>query len=183
MVEVVATHLLPRRQHLQDPAQLPRGPKGELAEAQQGLVEAVQGIRLPGLAHVYREAYRERTSSTAAAAAASALTAAAVHGKVGGGGGGGVFGVHRFLRPSLQAASVASGGSGSVDRAGAVKGPHGSAAAAANSGSLSASSQPAGVGRLSSLLGRSFSLGAGSVSSGGRRLSAASASSTKGAEE
>lgn len=175
MVEVVATHLLPRRQHLQDPAQLPRAAKGGLAEAQQGLVDAVQGIRLPGLAHVYRQAYRERSSGAAAVAAAAAAAAAAPHGRV--------FGVHRFLRPSLQAAqqdsaaAVASGGSG---HHAPLKGP----GSAANSGSLSASSQPVGVGRLSSLLGRSFSLGAGSASSGGRRLSAASVSSAKlGAEE
>lgn len=178
MVEVVVTHLLPRRQHLQDPAQLPRGPKGGLAEAEQGLVDAVHGVRLPGLAHVYRQAYRERSSSAAAVAAAAAAAAAAPHGR----GGGGVFGVHRFLRPSLQAAqqdsaaAVASGGSGHHVP---LKGP----GSAANSGSLSASSQPVGVGRLSSLLGRSFSLGASSASSGGRRLSAASVSSAKSVAE
>jgi hypothetical protein len=163
MVEVVATHLLPRRQHLLDPAQLLKGTKGGLAEPQQGLVDAVQGVQLPGLAHVYRHMYRERTAAAAASAASAgaAAAAAAQHGR-------GVFAVHRFLRPSLQLQQdlvSTAGAVGGGNAASLTNGPE----SASYSGSLAASSQGQNpgsvVGRLGSLLARSFSQASGRRSS------------------
>jgi hypothetical protein len=108
MIDVCASHLVPRRQQLQDPALMPKGPKGGLVEPQQGLVDAVQGVTLPGLAHVYRHLHHMRSAAAAAAAGA----ASAQRGRQGAGHG--VFGVHRFLRPSLQPLQDISG----TDRAG-----------------------------------------------------------------
>jgi hypothetical protein len=162
MVEVVATHLTPRRQQLQDPALLPKGPKGGLAEPQQGLVGRVQGVQLPGLANLYRQRYQERQAAAAVATAAAAAMAAERSKAA-------VFGVHRFLRNSLplqQEQQTAGKGSGRVS----------------SSGSLGGSSQAAGsvTARLGSIFGRSFSVkrgrSAGSAgSAAGQRLSVASA--------
>jgi hypothetical protein len=173
MVEVVATHLLPRRQHLLDPAQLPKGPKGGLAEPQEGLVDAIQGVQLPGLAHVYRHMYRERTAAAAASAAsvAAAAATAAQHSR-------GMFVMHRFLRPSLQLQHDSAAAAGAVAGGNAASLTKASLGSVASSGSLAVSSQarnPGSVaGRLGSLLTRSLS----QVS--GRRASVASSGSGQG---
>jgi len=162
MVEVAASHLTPRRQYLQDPAALPKGPKGGIVEAEQGLVDDVTGVRLSGLAHVYRQQYQERLAAAAAAASAAAAAGA------GGGGGAGAerraaFAMHRFLRNSLQ--QEQNTGKGSVSSASsAVVGP---------------------VGRLSSLLAQSFAAGGSNVSAGRRAsgMSTGSSRASRGASD
>lgn len=149
MVEVVATHLTPRRQQLQDPAALPKGPKGGLAELQQGLVSSVQGVQLPGLAHMYRQLYQERQAVAAAAAAA----AAGERGKA-------AFGVHRFMRNSLPMQH---------------QGEHPPNASPRGLGSVSSSGSQSVSARLGSMLARSFSARSrGSAGAAGRRVSEAS---------
>lgn len=193
MVEVVASsHMATRLQHMQtqtgttaaaaEPSpQRPKtaapaaGPKGGLAEAQQGLVRSVQGIRLPGLAHVYRYMYQQRADAAAAAATAATAAAAARQGSVTSSSTGpadrrqGGFVVHRFLRPSLQlqlqheASSLSSASVGTA-----------AVGAAARKGGSVSSSGGSGIGggtKLGSLLARSFSQATSSITLVTRRVS------------
>lgn len=147
MVEVTASHFTPRRLQLQDAALLPHGPKGGLVEAQQGLVDEVQGVGLPGLARVYKHLYQERVAAAAAAAAAAAPYPTVEQRKPG-------FGVHRLLRASLQQQQDVAAGAG---KGGSVS----------SSASLAANT----VARLTSLVSASSATG------GGRRSGASVTSS------